>query len=93
MIKCAECHRFRVAIEGDKCNWCISTGKQIYLSHEHYDSPFEDQVMPEKLAHVLMHVGQQWGTYFKTSLKKDGMTVWLWGGVHPVDLASGVRAS
>lgn len=88
MTRCSKGHGMRDGV----CSYCTPTGRHIYLSHEHYDSPFEDRIAPEMLFHVEYPVGMQSGTYFKTSLLKDGMTVWLWGGVHPDDLAMGVVA-
>lgn len=68
------------------CSWGTPTGRRIYLSHEFYDSPFEDKTSDELLAHVEARIGEQYGTYFKTSKQRDGMTVWLWGGRHPDDI-------
>jgi hypothetical protein len=64
------------------------------------DSPFKDddgRIMPENMGMERATVGRQRGTYFKTSLVRHHpvwgeMTVWHYGGVHPVDLANGVRA-
>lgn len=80
--------------DDEQCPYCTETGGSIWLSHEHYDSPFgaKTGAIPERLFHVTAPIGYQSGTYFKTSKQHDGMTVWLWGGVHPDDLKDGHHA-
>lgn len=74
-----------------RCSYCTLTGGFIWLAHDHYDSPFGEHTgpSPERLFHIEWPVGSQSGTYFKTSKTHDGMTVWLWGGRHPDDVAAG----
>jgi hypothetical protein len=57
------------------------------------DGPFGSRAVPENQGMQRARVGQQRGTYYKTSLTRDGMTVWNWGRVHPADRANGVCAS
>jgi hypothetical protein len=65
------------------------TGRSRWLCHHRYDSPFgPDHEAPETWADVIAPLGAQHGTFFKTSKVHDGMTVWLWGGRHPDDIAS-----
>jgi hypothetical protein len=63
------------------------TGRSIWLCHHHYDSPFgPDREAPETWGSVIASIGDQGGTFFKTSKVHNGMTVWLWGGRHPDDI-------
>jgi hypothetical protein len=55
------------------------------------------RLAPENMGMERARVGQQRGTYFKTSLVRHHpvwgeMTVWYYGRVHPVDRANGVVA-
>lgn len=65
------------------------------------DCPFYEEgqgkLVPENMGMERATVGQQRGTFFKTSLTRHHpvwgeMTVWYWGSVHPVDWAQGVCA-
>lgn len=89
----SRCPACRALLVDGACPDCTLTGGLVYLSNECYDSPFADRTRPETLGDVLAPVGRSRGTYYKTTKVKDDMTVWVWGGVHPDDLKSGVRAS
>lgn len=72
--------------------WREMTGEMIWLGHPD-DCPFDDRPVRETRYAAALPVAACAGTYWKSTQFHDGMRVWWWGGIHPVDFAAGWTAT